>query len=86
MRTAYNICTSKFLLSHVEHVVELIPHNDISLDEDRSGLGGVIVDELLCKKEEVVHIAWSIYVSASSAELIYQRRWPVLCLPPAIIH
>jgi hypothetical protein len=48
MKLAYNICASKFLLSDVEHVVELIPHYHVGFNEDSAGLGGIVVDELLC--------------------------------------
>ena len=39
-----------------------------------------------CKLEEVVHIAWCFYVSALSAELIYQSRWSVLRAALGAVH
>lgn len=47
-QSTYDVRASEFLLSDFEHVGELIPHDNISLDKDSTGLRGVFVDELLC--------------------------------------
>lgn len=47
-QSTYNVRAPKFFLSDIEHVGELIPHDNIGLDEDCTGLGSVFVYELLC--------------------------------------
>jgi hypothetical protein len=44
---AYYICTTELFLGDVEHVGKLIPHHDISLDEDYARLARVFIDEFL---------------------------------------
>jgi hypothetical protein len=46
-KLTYDVRTSKLLLSDIEHVGELIPYDHVSLDEDRTGLRSVFIDELL---------------------------------------
>lgn len=44
---AYDICTTKLFVGNFEHVFELVPHDHVGFDKDRTRLSDILVDELL---------------------------------------